>query len=69
MTTYREIQDYIKVKYGYSAQSCWIAHVKKLCGIEVRLSPNRIDNNKRVKSCPVSKVNDIKEALRYFNMI
>jgi len=69
MATYKEIQSYIKKKYGYVAQTCWIDHTKKLCGLNVSMAPNRADPNNRVKPCPENKISDIKEALKYFNMI
>ena len=36
MATYEEIQDYIKQKYGFTPKTCWIAHVKEICGLPVR---------------------------------
>lgn len=69
MATYKEIQDYIREKHGYTAQTCWIAHTKDLVGLQTRSAPNRIDPNKRVKPCPEDKINDIKEALKHFDMI
>lgn len=52
MATYREIQDYVKVKYGRSVETCHIAHVKELNGIPMRSAPNRVSDGKRVKPCP-----------------
>ena len=69
MATYKEIQDYIKNKKGYMAQTCWIAHTKSICGIQTRVAPNRKNMDARVKPCPEDKVEDIKEAFRYFGMI
>lgn len=69
MVTYREIQNYIKNKYGYSVKSCWIAHVKEMCGLDVKVSPRRTDINKRKVLCPEGKVKPIKEAFRYFGII
>lgn len=69
MATYKEIQEYIKEEKGYMAQTCWIAHAKLLCGIQTKTAPNRISQDKRVKPCPDDKVEDIKEAFRYFGMI
>lgn len=49
--------------------TCWIAHAKKKCGLPVRIAPNRIDPNKRVKPCPEDKFPAIREALKHFGMI
>ncbi len=69
MATYKEIQDYIKENHGYVAKTCWIAHTKELVGISKRIAPNRIDKGKRVYLCPESKVEDIKEAFKHFEMM
>ena len=69
MATYKEIQMYIREKYGYQPQTCWIAHAKHECGIDTRKAPNRIDANSRVKPCPPEKLKDIKEAFKHFGMI
>ena len=34
MSTYRRIQEYVKRQYGFTPKTCWIAHVKELCGLE-----------------------------------
>lgn len=36
MATYREIQEFIKNNYGYSVNTCWIAHAKEICGLNPR---------------------------------
>lgn len=69
MATYKEIQDYVKNKYDFMPQTCWIAHMKNLCGINTRKAPNRISENSRKKPCPLSKQKYIKEAFKHFNMI
>ncbi len=69
MATYLEIQFYVKQKYGFTPETCWIAHAKELCGIPVREAPNRIDPNKRVKPCPEDKLPAIKDAFRHFGVI
>jgi len=33
MATYKEVQEYIKKKYGFIVKTCWIAHVKEMCGL------------------------------------
>lgn len=69
MATYKEIQEYIKNKYGYVAKTCWIAHTKSEMGITTRMAANRKDAEKRVYPCPEDKQKDITEALKYFGMI
>ena len=69
MATYKEIQDYIKVKYGFVAQSCWIAHMKELCGLPVKQSYNRICLSSRKKPCPPERETAIKEAFIHFGML
>jgi len=69
MVTYLEIQIYVKQKYGFVPETCWIAHAKKKCGLPVRIAPNRIDPNIRVKPCPEDKFHAIKDAFRHFGMI
>jgi len=69
MATYPEIRKYVKAKYGFYPQTCWIAHVKELSGIPVKPAPNRHSEDIREKPCPPEKVEAIKNALIHFNMI
>lgn len=69
MDTYKEIQKYVKSKYGYTIAPCWIAHAKELCGIKVPIAHNRIDKNVRTKPCPEDKFKYIKEALIYLKLL
>lgn len=69
MSTYPKIQKYVKDKYGYTIETCHIAHVKELCGIKIKPVPNRIDKNVRTNPCPEDKVKYIKEALIYFGIL
>ena len=69
MATYKEIQDYVKNKYGYSVKTCWIAHMKEKCGLPRKNAHNRFDPAKRVNPCPKNKEDAIKSAFIYFNMI
>jgi len=66
MTTYEEIQDYIKQKYGFTPKTCWIAHVKQICGLPVRKAPNRI--GERSHPCPSERIENIKDAFKHFKM-
>jgi len=69
MATYKQIQEFVKDTYGYSPKSCWIAHMKAMCGLRPRLSPNRYSVDKRTNSCPVDKQADIKNAFKVYNSI
>lgn len=69
MATYKQIQEYIKQKHGYTVKSCWIAHMKEVCGLKPKISPNRFSPNSRVHPCPQEKQDDLKQAFQHFNMI
>jgi hypothetical protein len=68
MATYKKIQNYVKQRYGYTPETCWIAHVKQMSGLRMRKAPNRM-GTERVKPCPPEKVESIRAALRHFGMI
>ena len=67
--TYKLIQEYVRLKYGFIPKTCWIAHVKELCGILIKKSHNRKLTDKREQLCPPEKIDAIKDAFIYFNMI
>jgi len=69
MATYKQIQQYTKDIYGYAPKTCWIAHMKEVCGLHPRLSPNRYSPDKRTHPCPIEKQNDIKNVFIHFKMI
>jgi len=69
MATYKQIQEYVKDKYGFVVKTCWIADVKEQCGLNPKASPNRISATSRKNPCPPEKVGVIKEALKHYNMI
>ena len=62
--TYEKIAEYVKSKYGFVPQPCWIAHVKELCGLPVRRAWNR-QGEQRKNPCPKDKVKYIKEAINF----
>lgn len=68
MATYKQIQDYVKKRYGYQPKTCWIAHVKELSGLSMRKAWNRA-GTRREEPCPKGKIPDIQAALRHFGMI
>lgn len=69
MATYNQIQDFVKSKRGYIVKTCWIAHVKDVCGLQPRVAPNRESERRRRNLCPPEKVDSIEEAFRHFGMI
>ena len=69
MATYKEIQSYVKAEYGYVPKTCWIAHMKEICGLPVKIAPNRYSSDKREKPCPPDKMESIKSAFVHFKML
>ncbi|CAH2714786.1 putative RNA methyltransferase [Neobacillus rhizosphaerae] len=69
MATYKQIQEYIKQKHGYSVKTCWIAHMKEVCGLNPKRSQNRHSPNARVHPCPPGKQNELRQAFEHFKMI
>ena len=69
MATYKELQEYIKITYGFIPKTCWIAHMKEVCGLNRKDAVNRIDTNKRKYPCPESKQEFIKEAFKHYDML
>lgn len=69
MATYKEIQEYVKGKYGFQPKTCWIAHMKEVCGLPVKVAPNRYSLDKREKPCPPEKQDAIRDAFRHFEML
>lgn len=68
MATYQQIQTFVERTYGYFPKSCWIAHMKEICGLHPRVSPNRYSVDKRTNPCPIDKQADIKNAFIHFKM-
>ena len=69
MATYKDIRNYVKKKYGYSVKTCWIAHVKEMCGHNPRIAPNRYSTESRENPCPNDKIDSIKDSFSHFGMI
>lgn len=68
MTTYKEIQGYVKTNFGYEPKPCWITHCMEIYGLDPKASPNRQDIEKRVSPCPEDKKIDILRAFQHFGM-
>lgn len=69
MATYKQLQEYIKVKNGVSVKTCHIAHVKHLHGFQMKQAPNRISADSRVYECPDKYVIFIEQAMKHFGML
>jgi hypothetical protein len=69
MSTYAEIQNYVKEKHHFSPKTCWIAHVKADHGQTNRVAPNRVDLDQRKHPCPPEKRAAIEQALRDLGMV
>ena len=67
MATYREIQDFVRLRHGFVVKTCWIADVKNQLGIPMRTAPNR-QGPQRVHPCPDDKKEAILEAMRELGM-
>ena len=68
MATYKQIQDWVKQRYGFVPKTCWVAHIKELSGVEVCKAPNRMGEERKLP-CPQDKVEPIRAALKHFEMI
>jgi len=41
MATYKQIQTWVKQRYWFVPKACWIADVKHMSGLPMRIAPNR----------------------------
>lgn len=69
MGEYDLIQEWIKLEFGFTVKTCWIAHAKELCNLPVGKAHNRYDENVRRNPCPGDKLVYIKKAFKHFGMI
>jgi hypothetical protein len=67
LATDKQIQEYVRRHYGYTPETCWIAHVKELNGLPVRTAHNR-QGAVRMKPCPPEKQEHIRKAFVHFGM-
>lgn len=68
MATYKEIQLFVKRRYGFNPRTCWIAHVKEELGLPMREAHNR-RGAQRKYPCPEDNRPAIEAALRHFGML
>ncbi|GFE96722.1 hypothetical protein DmGdi_17950 [Gluconobacter sp. Gdi] len=69
MATYQEIIKWVKENHGFTAQSCWIAHILSEHGLITKVAPNRRDLSKRTKPCPAHRREKLEEAMRFLGRI
>lgn len=68
--TYKLIQEYVEMKYGFKVQTAYIAEVKRELGLPMYDAPNAAEGLKQTRKHPTQeKVNAIKDALNYYNLI
>ncbi len=68
--TYKLIQEYVEMKYGFKVHTAYIAEVKRELGLPMYDAPNAAEGLKQTRKHPTQeKVNAIKEALNYYNLI
>ena len=66
--TYKEIQKWVQQQFGFTPETCRIAHCKELYNLPVSEAPNR-QRGERVKPCPPEKRTAIKKAFEHFGML
>ena len=68
--TYKMIKEYIEEKYGFKVHTAYIAEVKRDLGLPMYDAPNAVEKLKQSRKHPTpEKVEAIKDALRYFEII
>ena len=68
--TYKLIQEYVEMKYGFKVHTAYIAEVKRNLGLPMYDAPNAAEGLKQTRKHPTQeKVNAIKDALNYYNLI
>ncbi|MEG1044839.1 MAG: 23S rRNA (uracil(1939)-C(5))-methyltransferase RlmD, partial [Oscillospiraceae bacterium] len=68
--TYKKIKEYIEEKYGFKVHTAYIAEVKRDLGLPMYDAPNAVEELKNPRKHPTEdKVEAIKDALRYFEVI
>ena len=68
--TYKMIKEYIEAKYGFKVHTAYIAEVMRDLGLPMYDAPNAVEELKQPRKHPTAeKVEAIKDALRYFEII
>ncbi len=66
--TYSIIANWVKEMVGWAPKTCWIAHMKELCGLPLRKAPNRRDASQRQEPCPEDRRAAIRAAFVHFGL-
>ena len=68
--SYKMIQDYVEMKFGFKVHTAYIAEVKRSLGLPMYDAPNAVDELKKPRQHPTEQmVEAIKDALKYFEII
>ena len=68
--TYKMIKEYIEAKYGFRVHTTYIAKVKRDLGLPMYDAPNAVEKLKQPRKHPTAeKVDEIKDALKYYQII
>ena len=68
--TYKMIQEYVEKKYGFKVHTAYIAEVKRELGLSMYDASNAAEGLRQPRKHPTQeKVNAIKDALNYFNLL
>ena len=68
--TYKMIQEYVEKKYGFKVHTAYIAEVKRALGLTMYDTPNAVKELKQPRKYPPKeKIEAIKDALKYFEVI
>ncbi|NBJ91596.1 hypothetical protein [Parablautia muri] len=68
--TYKMMQEYVEKKYGFKAHTAYIAEVKRPLGLTMYDAPNAVEELKQPRKYPPKeKVEAIKDALKYFEVV
>ena len=68
--TYKMIKEYIEAKYGFKVHTAYIAEVKRELGLPMYDAPDAVEELKHLRKHPmVEKLEAIKDALKYFDII
>jgi len=69
MATYKQIQEYVRETHGYVPKTCWIAHMKEICGLNPQVARNRRSATNRMYPCPPHRQDDLRKTLAHFKLI
>ena len=68
--TYKMIKEYIEAKHGFKVHTVYITEVKRDLGLPMYDAPNEVEELKQPRKYPPKeKVEAIKDALKYFEVV